>query len=66
MNPKIYEALSIAARYGTIDGAHRKMWVIDQMVRAVTTGPGYYKFVRSHNAGTHGPDTYTWDTGTPP
>jgi hypothetical protein len=28
-------ALQIAARYGQIDGAHHKAWVIDQMVRAL-------------------------------
>jgi hypothetical protein len=30
------EALAIAMRYGGIDGAHHKDWVIDQMVRALT------------------------------
>jgi hypothetical protein len=32
-------ALNIAAEYGTIDGGHHKMWVIDQMVRALTGCP---------------------------
>jgi hypothetical protein len=35
-------ALSIAHRYGTIDGDHHKMWVIDQMVRSLL-GPDGYK-----------------------
>lgn len=32
---RIIEAISIAVDYGQIDGAHHKMWVIDQMVRAL-------------------------------
>lgn len=52
---RIAAALEIAAKHGTTDGAHHKMWVIDQMVRALTgcpdviktgTGPGgnLYRF----------------------
>lgn len=29
------KALEIAAQFGGIDGGHHKMWVIDQMVRAL-------------------------------
>jgi hypothetical protein len=36
MENKIKNALEIAKSYGWIDGAHHKMWVIDQMVRALT------------------------------
>ncbi len=32
-------ALSIASQYGWVDGGHHKMWVIDQMVRALTGCP---------------------------
>ena len=35
----IEAALEIARRYGGIDGAHHKAWVIDQMVRALTDCP---------------------------
>lgn len=35
----IAKALGFASEYGTIDGAHHKMWVIDQMVRALTGCP---------------------------
>ena len=28
-------ALSLAWKYGQIDGEHHKMWVIDQMIRAL-------------------------------
>lgn len=36
---KIKKALEIAVSYGNIDGAHHKMWTIDQMVRALTGCP---------------------------
>jgi hypothetical protein len=36
---KIAKALDLANSYGGIDGAHHKMWVIDQMVRALTGVP---------------------------
>lgn len=39
MDEKIARALEIAVRYGGIDGGHHKMWVIDQMVRALTGCP---------------------------
>lgn len=33
---RIEKALAVAIKYGLTDGAHHKMWVIDQMVRALT------------------------------
>ena len=47
---RIEKALEYAFKYGGIDGGHHKMWVIDQMVRALTGCPdieqeaawGYY------------------------
>lgn len=38
MNERIQKALEIA-HDGAIDGGHHKMWVIDQMVRALTGCP---------------------------
>lgn len=38
MNERIKQALEIA-QDGGFDGAHHKMWVIDQMVRALTGCP---------------------------
>lgn len=35
----IEKALSYAIRFGGIDGAHHKDWVIDQIVRALTDCP---------------------------
>lgn len=68
MNPaekRIQEALRIADEYGSIDGSHHKMWVIDQMVQALTK-IDYPVWVATHKAGEDGAETYNWDTGIPP
>lgn len=39
LNNRIQKALNIATAYGTTDGDHHKMWVIDQMVRELTGCP---------------------------
>jgi hypothetical protein len=62
---RIEKALEIAMQYGGIDGEHHKIWVIDQMVRALTAHK-YGTWVTEHNAGEDGPDTYAWDVGIPP
>ena len=61
----VRDALEIACAYGGIDGGHHKMWVIDQMVRRLT-GDDYDAWVREHNKGEDGPDTYAWDQGIAP
>ncbi len=38
-NSHIALALKFAAEDGQVDGDHHKMWVIDQMVRALTNCP---------------------------
>jgi len=58
-------ALAVARKYGGIDGAHHKAWVIDQMVRALT-GNEYETWVREAKAGENGPETYDWDEGVAP
>jgi hypothetical protein len=62
---KIMAALDIAEQYGGHDGGHHKMWVIDQMVRALTQ-ENYPLWVASFCFGDDGPDTYGWDIGIPP
>lgn len=61
----IAESVELAVRYGQIDGAHHKAWVIDQMVRKLT-GPEYADVVRRAKAGENGPDTFAWDEGVAP
>jgi hypothetical protein len=74
---EIENAIQIAFRFGDIDGAHHKMWVIDQMVRALcgcesetgdhyTENENYLEFVRLAKDGEDGPDSYTWETGIAP
>jgi hypothetical protein len=62
---KIEAAIELAFQYGGIDGAHHKMWVIDQMLR-ILTGDKYDALVRESCDGEDGPDTYGWDTGIAP
>lgn len=64
-NLKIQETLNMALGYGAIDGAHHKMWVIDQMVR-ILTGEDYEKVIADYCNGEDGPDTCHWDTGIAP
>ena len=61
---KIAKALEIA-QDGTIDGGWHKMWVIDQMVRALTRLK-YKQWVREFEDGEDGPKSYEWDTGIAP
>lgn len=62
---QVSEAIEIAIRYGGIDGAHHKAWVIDQMVRKLA-GDEYDQLVASARQGEDGPDTYDWDVGVAP
>lgn len=62
---KIKAAIDLAVKYGGIDGAHHKDWVIDQMVR-VLAGEKYEEVVRDACNGEDGPDTYSWDIGIAP
>ena len=76
--PNVKLALEFASSYGSIDGGHHKMWVIDQMVRALTDCPiikepdfqgeseEYKQWVKEHCAGEDGPDSYEWDCGCAP
>jgi hypothetical protein len=58
---RIAKALEIAGDFGTEDGEHHKMWVIDQMVRVLTGCPTVELTARFPDA--HG-NTYTyWGLG---
>lgn len=65
LETRVEEAISLAYQYGTIDGAHHKMWVIDQMMR-VLVGDGYDKIIAEFCDGEDGPSTYEWDCGIAP
>lgn len=59
------KAIELAVEYGGCDGAHHKMWVIDQMVRTLA-GSRYDDIVADAKAGEDGPETYEWDEGIAP
>lgn len=64
-------ALQIAMYYAGFDGAHHKMWVIDQMVRALCrTEEAYQLFVEAYEEPYVDEDGYEyeeeWDTGIAP
>lgn len=59
-----YKALDLIYKYGGIDGAHHKAWVLDQIVRVLADD--YDDWVRIAMAGADGPSTYTYDTGISP
>ncbi len=62
---KIDEAVKIAINYGSYDGGHHKMWVIDQMLR-ILAGDNYKAIIEEICDGEDGPNTYSWNCGVPP
>ncbi len=66
-NGRVMSALSLAFQYSQIDGSHHKMWVIDQMVRALT-GDDYQAFVEAYQEpeDDDGEMMYEWDEGIAP
>ena len=62
---RIDQAITLAIRYGGIDGEHHKAWVIDQMVR-VLAGDQYDTIVIRAKAGKNGPNTFEWNCGIAP
>lgn len=63
----IVEALSLIYKYGGIDGAHHKQWLLDQLVRTLVGSDKKYKtWVKHFEEGEDGPKTYEWDEGIAP
>jgi len=60
MPDNIKEAIELGFRYGSIDGGHHKMCVIDQMLR-ILSGDDYTKLVNEYNG-----EEYYWDEGIAP
>lgn len=61
---RIAEALEVAFEFGGEDGAHHKMWVIDQMVRALT-GEDYSTWVATYEY-VGDEQEYEWEQGIAP
>ena len=67
MEERIEKALKIAWRYAQIDGAHHKMWVIDQMVRALCEDEeAYREWVKNYETPLSYSEYYEWSTGIAP
>ena len=62
---ELIKLLKIVWQYAQIDGAHHKMWVIDQMLRVLLGQDKYGKFIESYET-PDGEDYYTWDVGIVP
>lgn len=58
---RIKQAITWAESYGQTDGAHHKMWVIDQMLRSLLED-GYDAWVETYEDD----GEYEWDTGIAP
>lgn len=67
MKERIDKALSIAWKYGQIDGTQHKMWVIDQIVKALCGSKSEYKmWVETYETLLTNGENYKWDTGIAP
>lgn len=61
------KAIGFIVKYGWIDGAHHKQWVLDQIVRVLLgSDEAYEAWVDEYQLGDDGPHTYEWDVGIAP
>ena len=69
MQERIEQVIKIVEQYGSIDGAHHKTWVIDQIMRTVL-GENYEAWVAEQLAGRvdNAEEAYweEWDVGIAP
>ena len=67
---RIKKALEVIERYGSIDGAHHKMWTLDQVVRALLGSDEAYEAWVKEFQGEWDEEwecyEYEWDVGIPP
>ena len=63
---RIETALNFAWRYGQIDGDHHKLWVIDQIVRALCGSEEEYRnWIEAYET-PDGEDYWVWEIGIAP
>lgn len=61
-----FEAIELILRFAQIDGAHHKMWTLDQVLR-ILAGDGYDKLIVDYCGDPEDEDNYYgWDTGIAP
>lgn len=59
------KVLDLIFEYGQIDGAHHKMWVIDQIVKILTKDK-YNTWIKNYVYDKETGDVYDWDKGIKP
>ena len=65
LQAKINKAVDVALECGQFDGSHHKMWVIDQMLRALLD-TSYEEVIDSWNEEAKNYDADEWDVGIAP
>ena len=60
---EVGDAIDVAERFGMIDGAHHKQWVIDQMLQKLM---GQDKYKEWRDKMDSDPDYEPWDVGIAP
>jgi len=67
---RVDAALEVIEKYGGIDGAHHKQWVIDQVVRCLLGSDDKYQAWVEAMKGDYNEEDeayeYDWDEGIPP
>ena len=67
LEENIETALNIAWSYGQTDGANHKMWVIDQMVKALCgDNKKYGEWIAAYESPLSDGDYYVWNKGIAP
>lgn len=65
LGDRVVEAIELAEECAQFDGAHHKMWVIDQMLR-ILLEDHYDDFIRDYCCPDGEDDAYEWDEGIAP
>lgn len=64
---KIQEIRDLIYRFGGIDGAHHKQWLLDQIIQKTCDSQNeYLDWIKQYEDGEDGPKTYEWDRGIVP
>lgn len=63
---RVVKMIQTAVQYGNIDGGHHKMWVINEMLRAVMGEDDLKALIDAYTAPDTDGDYYFWDEGIAP
>lgn len=65
LEDRVELAVEVLVETGQEDGAHHKMWTIDQALR-ILLGDKYEQAITDYCDGEDGPEAYSWDVGIAP